>query len=70
VIAEAFNISVETLQLISANDTYSSVFRDDIKLFFKQFEEEFLVDRKSALALSESVELALSSEANLKKDII
>jgi len=70
VISEAFNISVETLQLISANDTYNSTFEDEIKLFFKQFEEDFLLDRKSALAFSESVELVLPYEANLKEDII
>ena len=54
-IAEEFHISVETVILISANSTCRTSFQDKIKLFFKQFEDDYLEDRKSSLAFRESV---------------
>ena len=70
VIAKEFNTSFETINLISSNKTYMTTFQDDIKLFFKQFEDDFLMDRKSSLAFKESVELAVSRQSNVERDII
>jgi len=70
VIAKEFNTSLETINLISSNNTYVTTFQDDIKLFFKQFEDDFLIDRKSSLAFKESVELAISRQSNVEEDII
>ncbi len=69
-IAKEFHTSLQTIHLIAANNTYKTTFEDDIKLFFKQFEDDYLVDRKSSLAFKESVELASSRQPNVKKDII
>ena len=70
VIAKEFNTSLETIYLISSNNTYMTSFQDDIKLFFKQFEDDFLIDRKSSLAFKESVELAISRQSNVEEAII
>ena len=51
-IAKEFHISVETVKLISTNSAYKISFQDEIKLFFKQFEDDYLADRKSSLAFS------------------
>ena len=56
VISKEFHISLETINQISSNNTY---FQDEIKLFFKQFEDDFLMERKSSLAFQESIEKAL-----------
>jgi len=50
-IAKEFHISEDTVKLIFANNTYKQVFQDDVKLFFKQFEEDYLIERKSSLCL-------------------
>ena len=70
VIAKEFHTSLDTINLISSNNTYMTSFKDDIKLFFKQFEDDFLMDRKSSLAFKESVELAISRQSNVEEDII
>ena len=70
ILAKEFNTSLETINLIASNNTYMTTFQDDIKLFFKQFEDDFLIDRKSSLAFKESVELAISRQSNVEEDII
>jgi hypothetical protein len=55
-IAKEFHISEDTVKLIFANDTYKQVFQDDVKLFFKQFEEDYLIERKSSLAFNENMQ--------------
>ena len=70
VIAKEFNTSLETIILVSTNNTYMTTFQDNIKLFFKQFEDDFLMDRKSSLAFKESMELAISRQSNVEEDII
>jgi len=59
VISKGFHISLETIKQISSNSTYRTTFQDEIKLFFKQFEDDFLMERKSSLAFQESIEKAL-----------
>ena len=54
-IAEAFHTSVEIVALISANSAYETSFQNEIKLFFKQFEDDYLEDRKSSLAFREEI---------------
>ena len=54
-IAEAFHTSVEIIALISANSAYETSFQNEIKLFFKQFEDDYLEDRKSSLAFREEI---------------
>ena len=54
-IAEAFHTSVEIVALISANSTYETSFQNEIKLFFKQFEDDYLEERKSSLAFREEI---------------
>jgi len=58
-IAKEFHTSLQTIHLIATNNTYKTTFQDEIKLFFKQLEENFLIERKSSLAFQESIELAL-----------
>lgn len=55
-IANEFHISEETVILIYSNDIYETSFKDEIKLFFKQFEIGFLEDRHASLALQENIE--------------
>ncbi len=54
-IAEEFYISIETVKLIITNSAYKTNFQDEIKLFFKQFEDDYLADRKSSLAFQEDI---------------
>jgi len=54
-IAGEFHISVDTVEMIATNNTYKINFENDIKLFFKQFEADYLEGRKSSLAFSESL---------------
>ena len=54
-IAKEFNISVDTVMLIDANKTYATTFQDEIKLFFKQFEDDYLLSRKASLSFQEDV---------------
>lgn len=53
IIATEFNISIETVNLIHTNNIYKMNFQDDMKLFFKHFEDEYLTSRKSSLAWQE-----------------
>lgn len=55
-IAKEFNISILTVNLIFVNNTYMTTFQDDIKSFFKQLEEGYLLERKTSLAFSESTQ--------------
>ncbi len=57
VIAHEFSISLDTVSLISSNYTLSELYSDDIRLFFKQFEEDYLLDMKTTLALMEKIKL-------------
>ena len=54
VIANEFHITLDTVNLIYSNDTYGRTFEDEIKLFFKQFESEYLMSTKCLLALEET----------------
>ena len=54
-IAEEFYISIETVELIFTNSAYKTNFQDKIKLFFKQFEADYLADRKSSLAFQDEI---------------
>jgi len=65
-IAIEFKISIETVILIFSNNTYQMTFNDEIKLFFKQLEEDYLYDRKSTLALQERLEIAISRQSNVE----
>ena len=55
VIANEFNISLETLNMIATNSIYKDTFDYEIKQFFKEFEDDFLMERKSSLAFSDSM---------------
>ncbi len=44
VIAKEFNISLITVNLIDGNNTYSLVFKDEIKLF----EDDYLIEKKES----------------------
>jgi len=57
VIAKEFITSLETVKLISTNSIFQTSFQEDIKLFFKQFEDDYLEDRKSVLAFRETISL-------------
>ena len=70
VIANEFNISLETVNLIYTNNSYKINFQEDIKLFFKQFEDDYLMDRKQSLALQEIVAFPLSRQSNVEEDIL
>ena len=67
VIATEFNINVDTVNLIYSNTTYQTVFQDDIKLFFKQFEDEYLGSRKQSLVQEETIELDYQDSLMSKK---
>ena len=54
-IAEEFHISIETVELIFTNSAYKTNFQNEIKLFFKQFEDDYLEERKSSLAFREEI---------------
>lgn len=58
-IANEFHISVDTVTSIDANSSNREIFQDEIKLFFKQFEEDYIYGEKSSLAFRESLELLL-----------
>jgi len=57
VIAEEFHISLDTVILISSNTLYKTTFQDEIKLFFKQFEDTYFENQKTLLALRETIKL-------------
>ena len=60
-IAKEFHISVDTVKLIDSNTMYAKAFKDEIKEFFKQFEDDFLESQKSSLAFKEKLELAIEN---------
>lgn len=70
VIANKFNISLDTVKLIDGNDIFKIVFQDNIQLFFKQFESDYLADKKQSLQWKEFLEVPLSRQSNVKEDII
>ena len=69
-ISKEFYISVERVKQISLDYRYKTNHLDDIKLFFKQFENEYLLARKDTLALQEIEMLNQSRQDNVKKDIL
>ena len=58
-IAIEFKISIKTVILIFSNNRYQMTFDDEIKLFFKHLEDDYLYDRKSTLALQERLEMVI-----------
>ena len=64
-IAKEFHISIETVELIFTNSAYKTNFQDEIKLFFKQFEDDYLEDRKNYLVFIENIQLELSRLSNI-----
>ncbi len=56
-IAKEFHISVDTVRLINSNSIYAKTFLDEMREFFKQFEDDFLESQKSSLAFMEKIEL-------------
>lgn len=52
-ISKHFHISIKRVKQISLDNRYKINYLDDIKLFFKQFENEYLLARKDTLALQE-----------------
>ena len=70
VIANKFNISLDTVKLITGNSSFKIVFQDDIKLFFKQFESDYLIFKEQSLQWEEFLEVPLSRQSNVKEDII
>ena len=58
-IAKEFYISLETLEFIAKNRALSSLYIDDIRLFFKQFEEDYIYEMKALLAFEEKLSLDL-----------
>lgn len=67
-VAKEFHISLETVYLIASNSAYAKTFQNDIKLFFKQFEDDFLVSQKSSLAFAEKLK-NLSQDNLMSKKI-
>lgn len=57
VIANEFNISLAAVDLIYSNIPHTKTFQDDIKLFFKKFEEAYLMNRKCFLLRQERLDL-------------
>lgn len=55
VIASEFKISLDTVFLINSNNLYKKAFHDEIKLFFKQFEDNYLLQRKASLGRCETI---------------
>jgi len=53
-IAEQFHMALNDFENINLDKKYRLIFEEDIKLFFKELEENFLYDRRSTLAFSES----------------
>jgi len=53
-ISSEFNMSLSKITTIATNDTIRIKFQDEIKSFFKILEEEFLLNRRTRLALTES----------------
>ena len=53
-IAEQFHIALDVVENINLDKKNRLIFEKDIKLFFKELEENFLYDRRSTLAFSES----------------
>ena len=60
-IAIEFKISKETVCLIFSNNTYRTTMIEDIKLFFKQLEEDYLYARKASLSLQEKVSMDIKT---------
>jgi len=54
-IAEQFHMALNDVENISLDKKYRLIFEKDIKLFFKQFEEDYILEQKSSLAFRESM---------------
>jgi len=70
IIADEFNISLETVNSIYTNNTFKTTFMNDVKLFFKQLESDYLNKKQSSLEWKEFYEIPLSRQSNVEKDII
>ena len=66
-IAKEFHTSVDTVRLIDSNSMYAKTFLDEIKEFFKQFENDFLESQKSSLAFMEKIKLTADKQSNLRQ---
>jgi len=53
--AEQFHIALDVVENINLDKKYRLIFEKDIKLFFKQFEEDYILEQKSSLAFRESM---------------
>ena len=54
-IANEFHMSLESVNEISSNKEHENNFKDDIKLFFKEFEDDFIMEQKSTLSFQEDM---------------
>jgi len=61
-IAKEFNVKEETVELIATNRSNEHNFEDDIKLFFKTIEDDYLLERKSALSFKEKISELLKDQ--------
>jgi len=70
IIANEFHISLGTVNILYTNRIFRTTFQDDIKLFFKQFESDYLNEKQSLLEWKEFYEIPLSRQSNAEEDII
>ena len=54
-IADEFNISLDIVDFINEHHFFASIYEDNIRVFFKQFEEDYLINQKNKLAFIEKV---------------
>ena len=55
-IAQQFHIALDVVENINLDKKYRLFFKVDIKLFFKQFEEDYLLEQKSSLSFQDSIQ--------------
>lgn len=70
IIADEFNISLETVNLIHSNNTFKTNYQDDIKLFFDQFASSFLTKKKESMEWKYFWEGPLLRQSNVEEDIM
>jgi hypothetical protein len=61
-ISKEFKVSMETVNQLSSDNKYQRIFQDDIKMFFKNFEDSYLLERKSSMAFSEEMLIIFDKE--------
>ncbi|WP_434581559.1 hypothetical protein MLC52_05425 [Sulfurimonas sp. NW15] len=59
-IAKEFHATIETIELIALDTNYDKMFEEERKLFFREFEDEYLLDVKTTLSLQEKVMLNIN----------